>query len=79
MKYEYWIDNEEGKYYQSKHEYVSADCRWVDNEIDATFMDESDLLYLLNESDLDISPYGDIHIAYKQHYIGSIRIDQFMS
>lgn len=77
LKYEYSVTNEEGKYYQSKHEYVGADCRWVDHEIDATFMDEADLLYLLNESDLYIGEYGRIHISYKQMYIGSITICDF--
>ena len=77
MEYEYSITNEEGKYYQSRWDWVGADCRWVDDEIDATFMNESDLLYLLNESDLHIGKYGRIHIAYKQNYIGSITIDDF--
>lgn len=71
------ITNEEGKYYQSNREYVSVDCRWVDNEIDATFMDEADLLYLLNEADLYAGEYGCIHISYKQMYIGSITICDF--
>lgn len=79
MKYEYSITNEEGKYYKSRHDYVSADCRWVDHEIDATFMDESDLLYILNESDIHIGKYGRIHISYKRNYIGSITIDDFNS
>ena len=79
MKYEYSITNEMGKYYQSNHEYVSADGRWVDNEIDATFMDEADLLYILNESDIYIGKYGRIHLSYKRNYIGSITIDDFNS
>lgn len=77
MKYEYCITNENGKYYQSKHEWISVDCRWVEDEIDATFMNESDLLYLLNESDLCVGQYGSIHIILNQYYIGSIVIADF--
>ena len=77
MKYEYSITNEAGKYYRSKHDSVSADCCWVEHEIDATFMDESDLLYILNESDIHIGKYGRIHLSYKRNYIGSITIDDF--
>ena len=77
MKIEYCITNENGKYYQSNHEWVGADCRWVDDEIDATFMNESDLLYLVNESELRIGKYGRIHVALNQLYIGSISIDDF--
>lgn len=77
MNYKYSITNENGEYYQSRHEWVSVDCRWVNDEIDATFMNESDLLCLLNESDFYISEYGRIHISYKQNYIGSITILDF--
>ena len=79
MKYEYSITNENGKYYRSRHEYVSSDFVWTDHEIDATFMEESDLLYLLNESECHFTNYCHIHIAFKGLYIGNMTIGDFNS
>lgn len=78
IHYEYSITNEEGKYYKSNREHVSIDCRWVDDELDATFMNESDLLYLVYEAGLLLSGFSNIHLSYKQIYIGSIMVSDFI-
>ena len=77
MKYEYSITRPDGTYYRSNHDYVSSDCTWIRDEIDATFFDESDLLYLINESELYLPDYSRIHISLNRIYIGSITINDF--
>ena len=75
---EFEISNEEGKYYRSNRDYISVDCRWVDDEIYGTPMSERDLLYLLNEPDFYIGDMGLIHFSYNGFYIGSIRYVDFV-
>ena len=50
MRYSYIIQFENGKFYQSKHDYISADYRETEHECDASVItDENDLRYLIDE------------------------------
>lgn len=52
MKYTYIIQFANDKFYRSNRDYVSVDYNQVDNEIDATVLEEEDLRYLVEKKEL---------------------------
>lgn len=76
--YTYRIVFADGKYYKSNRDYVSLDYTSVDNEIDATQMNESNLFYLL-ENDECIAHRTFIEITLNDWLcVGRILVDDFI-
>lgn len=74
MKYTYIIRFANGKFYQSRHQgYVSISYREVDNEIDATVMEEGDLRYLISEKELP--SFTRVQVCLGELYVGEVLLE----
>lgn len=79
MNYTYFITNENGQHYRSNRDYPSVNHRWVEHEVDATFMSETDLHHLLREG-IFLGIFSDfcrIHVCLGRYHIGSICVNDF--
>ena len=68
MRFKYYILFPNNKFYRSCRNYVSCDYIYTEHEIDATFMEENDLLYLIRENILP--EYSTVFIALSDLCVG---------
>jgi hypothetical protein len=63
IKYKYTIEfQKNNRFYKSNRDYVSADYRTTPLELDATFLSEDDIRYLVTDCMDCFNPYDWVHV-----------------